>query len=57
MSIIDRDDIIGFIDESSLQSYPNKIRLVNTREVRYNNCYKNNIFGFMAINGNDVAII
>ena len=35
----------------------NKIRIINTKEIRYN-CYKKNtIFGFMAINGNDIAMV
>ena len=42
---------------------PNKVRVINTRHVRYSESNKNNnnrsktIFGFMAINGNDVSMV
>jgi hypothetical protein len=44
---------------------PNKVRVINTKHVRYSESNKNNnnngrsktIFGFMAINGNDVAMV
>jgi hypothetical protein len=62
-----KDPIIGFIDESSLYLSPNKVRVINTKHVRYsesNNSNNSNsrsktIFGFMAINGNnnDVAMV
>jgi hypothetical protein len=62
-----KDPIIGFIDESSLYLSPNKVRVINTKHVRYSESNKNNnnnnngrsktIFGFMAINGNDVAMV
>jgi hypothetical protein len=57
-----KDPIIGFIDESSLYLSPNKVRVINTKHVRYSESNNNNgrsktIFGFMAINGNDVAMV
>jgi len=57
-----KDPIIGFIDESSLYLSPNKVRVINTKHVRYSESNSNNgrsktIFGFMAINGNDVAMV
>jgi putative transposase len=59
-----KDPIIGFIDESSLCLSPNKVRVINTKHVRYsesnsnsNNGRSKTIFGFMAINGNDVAMV
>jgi len=45
---------------------PNKVRVINTKHVRYSESNKNNnnngsrsetIFGFMAINGNDVSMV
>jgi len=38
---------------------PNKIRVINTKMVHYNEGKKRSktIFGFMAINGNDVAMV
>jgi putative transposase len=54
------------MDESSLYLSPNKVRVINTKHVRYSESNKNNnnsssrsktIFGFMAINGNDVAMV
>jgi len=55
-----KDPIIGFIDESSLCLSPNKVRVINTKHVRYsesNNNRSKTIFGFMAINGNDVSMV
>jgi len=38
---------------------PNKIRVINTKMVHYNEGEKRSktIFGFMAINGNDMAMV
>jgi hypothetical protein len=59
-----KDPIIWFIDESSLYLSSNKVRVkINTKHVRYNESSKNSrsrsktIFGFMAINDNDVAMV
>jgi transposase len=53
------DPIVGFIDESSLQHKPNKRRVINTPVVKYDQGKKRSktIFGFMALNGNDVVML
>jgi len=37
-----KDPIIGFIDESSLCLSTNKVRVINTKHVRYSESNKNN---------------
>ncbi|MGB9660122.1 MAG: hypothetical protein ACPLY9_06390 [Nitrososphaerales archaeon] len=45
------------MDESSLQLDPKKRRVINTPVVSYEGEKKSKaIFGFMALNGNDVAL-
>ncbi|WP_457550472.1 IS630 family transposase [Archaeoglobus sp.] len=53
------DPIIAFLDESSIRLNPNRIRVVNTPVVKYREGEKKSktIFGFMALNGNDVVIL
>ena len=54
---------MAFLDESALQLVPNKRRVINTRTVRYRETEQRPrrrsqpIFGFMALNGNDVAML
>jgi len=53
------DPIIGFLDESAIQQCPNKRRVINTPVIEYMPGKKRSktIFGFMALNGNDVVMI
>ncbi|MEM3099710.1 MAG: hypothetical protein QXU32_13505 [Nitrososphaerales archaeon] len=55
----DKGSLMGFIDESSLRFDPNKSRVVNTEQVIYSegNSRSKTIFGFMALDGNDVAMV
>jgi len=50
---------MGFMDESSIQLKPNKSRVVNTEQVTYSEgeSRSKTIFGFMALDGNDVAMV
>lgn len=51
--------MIGFIDQSAIQLSPNR-RVLNTDTVTYNESNgkrSRTVFGFMAINGNDVAMV
>ncbi len=50
---------MGFLDESSLQQNPNKRRVINTPVIKYAQGKKRSktIFGFMALNGNDVVML
>lgn len=52
--------MIGFIDQSAIQLSPNRRRVLNTDTVTYSESYgkrSRTIFGFMAINGDDVAMV
>ena len=52
--------MIGFIDESSMQLFPNKRRVVNTKVATYTEGSERRsktIFGFMALNGKDVVMV
>ena len=51
--------IVGFLDEASLQLNLNKRRVINTRVVKYmeGEGKSKTIFGFMALNGNDVVMV
>lgn len=54
---------MAFLDESALQLVPNKRRVINTKTVSYRETEQRPrrrsqpIFGFMALNGNDVAML
>jgi len=50
--------IIGFIDQAACANEPNKIRVLNTKKIKHLVSRKKiKLFGFMALNGNDVALI
>ncbi|RLI86731.1 MAG: IS630 family transposase [Archaeoglobales archaeon] len=51
--------MIAFLDESSIQLNPGKRRVINTPYVSYKEGEKKSktIFGFMALNGNDVVML
>ena len=53
------DPIIGFLDESSIQQESNKRRMINTPMIRYSPGKKRSktIFGFMALDGEDVVMV
>jgi transposase len=53
-----RDAVIGFADESSVECNPKKRRILGRRKVKAETTKKRKtIFGFMSLNGNDVAMI
>ncbi len=55
-----KNPIIGFLDESSIRSDPGRRRVLCTHIIRYDEGSgkrSKTIFGFMAINGNDVAMV
>jgi len=51
--------IIAFLDETAIQLNPNKIRLLNTPKIKYKlgKIRSKTLFGFMALNGNSVAML
>jgi len=51
--------IIGFLDESAIQLNPNRRRVINTPTVKYKEGKKRSksIFGFIALNGEDVVML
>ncbi len=50
--------IFGFIDRAACSNEPNKIRVLNTRKIKHLVSRKKiKLFGFMALNGNDAALI
>jgi len=51
--------IVAFLDESSIQLNPGKRRVINTPVVKYKEGEKKSktIFGFIALNGNDVVML
>ncbi|MDG7034699.1 MAG: IS630 family transposase [Nitrososphaerota archaeon] len=56
------EPVIGFLDESKVDLNPAKRRALNTKVVRYRESAKKGkprswtLFGFMAVNGNDVVM-
>lgn len=54
-----KNPVIGFLDESSFRLNPNRRRVINTATVRYRGGERRSkaIFGFMAFNGKDVAMV
>jgi transposase len=54
-----KNHIIGFLDESAIQLNPSKRRVINTSIVKYKEGKKRSksIFGFIALNGNDVVML
>jgi putative transposase len=54
--------VVGFLDESAIQSTPNRRRVINTPLVSYSDKgsdgkRKKTIFGLMLLNGNDVVMV
>lgn len=52
---------VGFVDETAMMVDPDRKRVINTRKVKYRSkgasgARRANLFGFMALNGNDVAM-
>jgi len=58
------EDSVGFLDESSVVSMPNKRRVLNTKAVKYTQTTSGkksrrskSLFGFMFLNGEDVVMM
>lgn len=54
-----KNPIMGFLDESAIQLNPGKRRVINTPYVSYREGERKSrtIFGFIALNGNDVVML